>query len=47
VRRGRGYRDHHYVLRELRFVVANPVRNRDGIERFLALGLTPPVAVAA
>jgi transposase len=47
VRRGRGYRNHHYVLRKLRFLTANPIRNRDGIQRFLALGLTPPRAEAA
>ena len=47
VRRGRGYRNHHYLLRKLRFLTANPVRNRDGILRFLALGITPPVMEAA
>lgn len=47
VRRGRGYRDHHYLRRKLRFLVANPVRTRDGILRFLALGLTPPTMEAA
>ena len=47
VRRGRGYRDHQYLLRKLRFLTANPVRNRDGVLRFLALGLTPPTAQAA
>ena len=47
VRRGRGYRDHHYLRRKLRFLVANPVRTRDGILRFLALGLTPPTLEAA
>ena len=47
VRRGRGYRDHQYLLRKLRFLTANPVRNRNGILRFLALGLTPPISKAA
>ena len=47
VRRGRGYRDHQYLLRKLRFITANPVRTRDGILRFLALGLTRPTAEAA
>jgi len=47
VRRGRGYRDHQYLLRKLRFITANPVRCRDGILRFLALGITPPTAEAA
>jgi len=42
VRRGRGYRNHAYLLRKLRFMVANPIRSVDGIKRFLALGLTPP-----
>lgn len=43
VRRARGYRDHQYLLRKLRFMVANPIRSTDGIKRFLALGLPPPV----
>jgi transposase len=47
VRRGRGYRDHAYLLRKLRFMVANPVRSVDGIKRFLALGLTPPMPAHA
>jgi len=47
VRRGRGYRDHEYLLLKLRFMVANPIRNDDGIKRFLALGLQPPTRKAA
>jgi transposase len=47
VRRGRGYRDHQYLLKKLRFVVANPVRNGEGTKRFLALGLRSPARVAA
>ncbi len=47
VRRGRGYRDHRYLLNKLRFLVANPVRTDHGTLRFLALGLTPPIAEAA
>ena len=48
VRRGRGYRNHQYLLRKLRFITANPVRNRDGIRRFIALGLpAPDMKVAA
>jgi transposase len=47
VRRGRGYRDHQYLLKKLRFVVANPVRNGEGTRRFLALGLRSPVRMAA
>ncbi|MGH7271095.1 MAG: ISL3 family transposase [Polyangiaceae bacterium] len=43
VRRARGYRDHDYLLRTLRFMTANPIRNNDGIRRFLALGITPPM----
>jgi transposase len=43
VRRARGYRDHNYLLRKLRFMVANPIRTNDGVKRFLALGLTPPM----
>jgi transposase len=47
VRRGRGYRNHKYMLRKLRFMVANPIRSVDGIKRFLALGLTPPTPLRA
>ena len=47
VRRGRGYRNHDYLLRKLRFLTVNPVRNRQGILRFLALGLPSPVQEAA
>jgi transposase len=43
VRRARGYRNHGYLLRKLRFMVANPIRSNDGVRRFLALGLTPPM----
>lgn len=42
VRRARGYRDHNYLLRKLRFMTANPIRSTDGLRRFIALGLTPP-----
>jgi len=42
VRRGRGYRNHAHLLLKLRFMIANPIRNDDGIQRFLALGLQPP-----
>jgi transposase len=38
VRRARGYRDHDYLLRKLRFMTANPIRTGDGVRRFLALG---------
>jgi transposase len=43
VRRARGYRNHPYLLRKLRFMVANPIRTNDGLKRFIALGLTPPI----
>ena len=43
VRRARGYRNYDYLLRKLRFMIANPIRNDDGIRRFLALGITPPM----
>jgi transposase len=43
VRRARGYRDYEYLLRKLRFMTANPIRNDDGIRRFLALGITSPL----
>jgi transposase len=42
VRRARGYRNHNYLLRKLRFMTANPIRNDDCIRRFLALGVSPP-----
>lgn len=38
VRRARGYRDHHYLLRKLRFAVANPLRSRGGRAAFMQLG---------
>jgi len=41
VRRGRGYRDLHKLLRRLRFMVVNPIRTGRDVERFLALGATP------
>lgn len=47
VRRGRGYRNLAYLLRKLRFMVANPIRSVDGIKRFLALGLTSPTPLPA
>jgi len=47
IRRGRGYRDLDGMVRRLRFMIANPVRNRLGIERFLAIGATPPATPIA
>jgi transposase len=47
VRRGRGYRNHAYVLAKLRFMTANPVRGGDGVRRFLALGLPAPLKAVA
>jgi transposase len=46
VRRGRGYRDLQSMLRRLRFMTVNPLRSGRGLERFLALGATPPFPVA-
>lgn len=43
VRRARGYRNHQYLLRKLRFMIANPIRHDDGVRRFLALAITPPM----
>lgn len=47
VRRGRGYRDLPYMFLKLRFMTANPVRTVSDIQRFLALGVTPPTRKAA
>lgn len=47
VRRGRGYRDHAYLLAKLRFMTVNPVRTRDGLKRFAALGIDAPTKAAA
>jgi transposase len=43
VRRGRGYRNHDYLLLKLRFMTANPIRNKNGVRRFIALGLPAPL----
>jgi transposase len=47
VRRARGYRDHEYLLRKLRFMTANPIRTGTGIQRFLALEADRPAKLAA
>lgn len=47
VRRARGYRDLDYLFRKLRFMTANPIRTVSGTQRFLALGLRPPLRAAA
>lgn len=47
IRRGRGYRDLDGMVRRLRFMIVNPVRNRRGIERFLVIGATPPATSIA
>jgi transposase len=47
VRRGRGYRNHPYLLLKLRFMVANPIRSNNGVRRFIALGLPAPLQRAA
>lgn len=39
VRQGRGYRNYPHLLLKLRFRTANPVRTREGTQRFVALGL--------
>lgn len=39
VRRARGYRDHEYLLRKLRFSVANPLQSRKGRAAFTQLAL--------
>lgn len=44
VRRGRGYRDLPYLLLKLRFATANPIHTDQGVRRFIALGLPPPLA---
>ena len=41
IRRGRGYRDLHSMMRLLRFMVVHPIRLGSDVERFLALGSTP------
>ena len=47
VRQGRGYRDLQFLLLKLRFAIANPIREEDGVLRFLALGLPVPYRQAA
>ncbi len=47
VRQGRGYRDLQFLLLKLRFAIANPIREEDGMLRFLALGLPVPYRQAA
>jgi len=42
VRQGRGYRDLQFLLLKVRFMTANPIRDDDGVRRFLALGLPTP-----
>jgi hypothetical protein len=42
VRRARGYRNLPKLLNRLRFMTANPIRSGQHIERFLAIGATPP-----
>jgi len=39
VRRGRGYRDHQYLFRKLRFLCANPLQTEAGVRAFLALAI--------
>ena len=42
VRQGRGYRDFEHLLLKLRFAIANPIREADGMLRFQAFGLAVP-----
>jgi transposase len=43
VRRARGYRNLGYLLLKLRFMTINPIHTKWDIERFLALGVEPPL----
>jgi transposase len=47
VRRARGARDAQYLLRRLRFMVANPIRHERDVRRFLALDIAAPTSAAA
>jgi transposase len=47
VRRARGYRDLPYLLLKLRFATVYPIRSERGLARFRALGLPPPMRLAA
>lgn len=47
VRQGRGYRNLQFLLLKIRFMTANPIRDEDGVLRFLALGLPAPLRRAA
>jgi transposase len=44
VRRGRGYRDHEYLRRKLRFMIANPLKTPGGLRAFVDLGQQVPRA---
>jgi transposase len=44
VRRARGYRDHAYLLRKLRFAIANPLRSRAGRDAFSRLAQVESLA---
>jgi transposase len=43
VRIGRGYRNHHYLLRKLRFVTAAQLQSEDGVREFLSLAEIHPL----
>jgi len=47
VRQGRGYRNLEFLMLKVKFMVANPIRDDDGVGRFLALGLPTPYRAAA
>jgi transposase len=45
VRVARGYRNHQYLLRKLRFLTVNPIQTADGVRDFLALADPDPELV--
>jgi transposase len=42
VRMARGYRDHQYLMRKLRFLTVNPLQTEKGVRDFLALSRLAP-----
>ena len=45
VRIARGYRDHQYLLRKLRFLTVNPIQTKEGVRDFLAIADPDPAVV--
>lgn len=45
VRVARGYKNHQYLLRKLRFLTVNPIRTDDGVRDFLSLADPDPATV--